>query len=377
MLASEIIYAILVDMNSNAIQGTNFLDPTSNHNCLCEFLFCTARKYNESRQCYRRGKTKLNAPKTFIAATAVDTETSINTSLFFNAILYWVFAQTNLQAKMFDKAGRPYPSNAINALYSASWDTAITPERAKDFKGIFTEMERLLDREDDKFYYYVDQTIIPFYLGDCLKYEMPSYEIQGEAKIYKQIVRNKIITHASKYLRALLQPNQSGTPAHEMYRGLTNFVVEMRKAAGAAEPAIDPEAARCAIHVEPVEEITGPIEMPEFDVESAKKHLQPLQQAAVAPAAEPAAPEAQVPAKQVEIGLLSALLEVETLEPAHVDLLVDILISHKERCLLLDKAISDLTLKRDILESEYKILSCILERHKKDNLPEQSGATTI
>lgn len=377
MLASEVICAILANMNSHAIQGTNFSDPTSNHNCLCQFLFCTARKYNESRQCYRRGKTKLHAPKPFIAATAVDTETSINSSLFFNAILYWIFSQTNLQAKMFDKAGRPYPSNAINALYSASWDTAITPDRAKDFKGIFTEMERLLDREDDKFYYYVDQTIIPFYLGDCLKYEMPSYEIQGEAKIYKQIVRNKIITHASKYLRALLQPNQSGTPAHELYRGLPNFVEEMRKAAGAAEPAVDPEAALCAIHVEPAEEITGPIEMPEFDLESAKQHLQPLQPAAEEPAAEPAVAEAQAPAKQVEIGLLSTLLDVDTLAPEQVDLLVDVLISHKERCLMLDKAISDLTLKRDILESEYKILSCILERHKKDNLPEQSGATTI
>jgi hypothetical protein len=198
-------------MTSSDLYVLSLTDAKDNHDRLMTFLACAARKYNESRQCSRKNR-KCIATKLFVQEPEIDVTTQMNSSLFVNALLYYVFSEAGVTSMMLDKHGRAYPSNVFSKLYKPAWQREITRTREIAFKNIQEICCNILDQSDLEFASFVEQVLVLNYLNMCKEKEMPAYN--PDTKKYIQKVNNTIMDWAANYVEAIILPAAVETPSY-------------------------------------------------------------------------------------------------------------------------------------------------------------------
>ena len=213
-------------MDSSELFVVDLKDPQDNHDRLLKFLVCVTRKYNESRQCkqVKRSASYLLHPS---KEQKIDAKHEINASLFFNAILYYVFSEAGLSAMMRDKKKRPYASNVLSALYRKSWTRECTPQRELIFKLVNQVCCTVLDQSDIEFAGFVERVLLPLYLGASASSGMPSYN--GETGEYSQPAKNSILEWASSYWNAIILLDDSEGTGVEIKKRKQKVIDVIRK----------------------------------------------------------------------------------------------------------------------------------------------------
>ena len=214
-------------MDSSELFVVDLKDPQDNHDRLLKFLVCATRKYNESRQCkqVRRSAAYLLRPS---KEQKIDAKHEINASLFFNAVLYYVFSEAGLSSMMRDKKKRPYASNVLSALYRKSWTRECTSQRELIFKLVNQVCCSVLDQSDIEFAGFVERVLLPLYLGASASSGMPSYN--SETGEYSQPAKNSILEWASSYWNAVILLDESEGTGVEIKKRKKAVIAEIRAA---------------------------------------------------------------------------------------------------------------------------------------------------
>lgn len=211
-------------MDSSELYVIDFESSEDNHNRLLSFLACATKKYNDSRSCRRKGKGL--APKTVTLEDTIHTKTEVNASLFFNALLYYVFSESGLVTMMQDKRKRVYPSNVLSSLYRRAWTTSCTSRRKCMFKTVHQTCCTILDQSDMEFTGFIEHVVIPVYLKSCADRAMPSYN--PDEGTYTQDSKNTILSWAIRYWNALLLPGKTEDIAYSVRQMQASLITQLK-----------------------------------------------------------------------------------------------------------------------------------------------------
>lgn len=246
-------------MNSSDLYIVSLKDPRDNHHRLFTFLANVAKKYHDSRQCGRKNR-HCSPLREYVRTQEVDTTKQINSSLFVNALLYYIFSEAGVTAMLLDKHGRIYPSNVFSKLYKASWQREITSSREVAFNRIHDVCCTILDQSDIEFAAFIDHVIVLNFLNACVKHDMPSY--CAETKIYSQQVNNVIMEWAAAYVDALVMPRSDESP-YQIRKQKDSLITALQAEALPTKQEVTQEASATTISepVQSAEETTQTIEL--------------------------------------------------------------------------------------------------------------------
>lgn len=246
-------------MNSSDLYIVSLKDPRDNHDRLFTFLIDVIKKYNESRQCSRKNR-RCSAIRTYVRETEIDTATQINSGLFVNALLYYIFSEAGIGTMLLDKHGRIYPSNVFSKLYKASWQREITASREVAFRKIHDVCCEILEQSDMEFASFIDHVVVLHYLNACVEHEMPAYT--AETHTYSQQVNNVIMEWAAAYADAVIAP-RADEAAFKIKKQKDDIITALQAEALPTMPEMTQEASATTISepVQSAEETTQTVEL--------------------------------------------------------------------------------------------------------------------
>ncbi len=183
----------------------------------------------ESAARYKRGATygkfRTYIPKHLTSETSIKPSHDINSSLFVNALLWYVFTEAGIDKQMLDKRGHQYPSNGIYHIYQRSWTLkGMSLNKLGAFKRIHTACATLLDIEEHEWVRTMEQVIIPLFISACEKHNAPIYD--PSTRTYCLENKQATIAWLVKLVQSILTPGKDGPMTSVILRGMDKTISE-------------------------------------------------------------------------------------------------------------------------------------------------------
>lgn len=223
----------------------------------------------ESAARYKRGATskkfRTYIPKHLTTEVSIKPSHDINSSLFVNALLWYIFTEAGIDKKMLDKRGHQYPSNGIYHIYQRSWSSKeISINKISAFKRIHTACSSLLEIAEHEWVRTMEQVIIPLFLAACQTHSTPIYD--AESRTYCLENKQATIAWLVKLVQSILIPGKDGPITSVILRGMDKTISEWDTSHD-NKPEVEVKPADAI----PVEK---PVERPEKPCESASVQLE-------------------------------------------------------------------------------------------------------